>query len=176
MEKKKTIKDIKIPKPSGGFYEIKIDVSMTIYDLRLAISHKYGIDMSKFKIKIGSTIIEDTTVIETTHIFTETITFVYIRMTLTVTTADGQTVIVQINPHDKVISLKQMIAGQTGWGLNQFKLIKGTGEELIDEQSFESQGISYEGFTIMIQFVQRTEVTFKISTPSGKLFVLTTAL
>jgi hypothetical protein len=106
MEKKKTIKDVKIPKPSGGFYEIKIDVSMTIYDLRLAISHKYGIDMSKFKIKIGSTIVEDTTVIETTHIFTETITFVYIRMTLTVTTADGQTVIVQINPHDKVISLK----------------------------------------------------------------------
>jgi hypothetical protein len=112
VEKKKTIKDIKIPKPSGhGFYEIKIDISKTIYDLRFMIHQKYGIDLAKFKIKIGGKIIEDTTVIETTSWETETITFVYIRMTLTVTTSDGQTVIVHINPHDKVISLKENIAG-----------------------------------------------------------------
>lgn len=112
VEKKKTIKDIKIPKPSGhGFYEIKIDISKTIYDLRSMIHTKYGIDLSKFKIKIGGKVIEDTTVIETTQWETQTISFVYIRMTLTVTTSDGQTVIVQINPHDKVISLKQMIGG-----------------------------------------------------------------
>lgn len=177
VEKKKTIKDIKIPKPSGhGFYEIKIDISKTIYDLRFMIHQKYGIDLSKFKIKIGGKVIEDTTVIETTSWETQTITFVYIRMTLTVTTSDGQVVIVQINPHDKVISLKQMIGGQTGWPLDRFALVKGTGETLKDEVSFAEQGISYEGFTIMIQFIQKVEVTFRITTPNGKVVVINTAL
>jgi hypothetical protein len=61
-----------------------------------------------------------------------------------------------------------MIAKQTGWALNKFMLAKGTGERLDDLMTFQSQGISYEGFTIIIRFVQRTEVTFKIVTPAGK--------
>lgn len=69
-----------------------------------------------------------------------------------------------------------MIAKQTGWALNKFMLAKGTGERLDDLMTFQSQGISYEGFTIIIRFVQRTEVTFKIVTPAGKQFSITATL
>merc|ERR1712046_558761 len=69
-----------------------------------------------------------------------------------------------------------MIASQTWGALNKFKLVKGNGEALDDQASFASQGIDYEGFTIIIRFIQHTEVTFKVTTPSGRLFSITATL
>jgi hypothetical protein len=60
--------------------------------------------------------------------------------------------------------------------MDRFSLVKGTGEVLVDDSSFADQGISYEGFTILIQFIQKVEVTFRITTPSGNLVVINTAL
>jgi hypothetical protein len=62
--------------------------------------------MNKFKLKIGTRDLTDTMVIESSGILTETITLYYIRMTLVVTTSDGQEVSVEINPFDKVLSLR----------------------------------------------------------------------
>lgn len=145
-------------------------------ELRKKIQSKYGIDINKFKLKIGTTDLTDTMIIETSGCLTETITLYYIRMTLVVTTADGQEVSVEINPFDKVLSLRNMISTQTRMPLNQFKLTKATGEALVDQNSFASQGITYEGYTLLLMFIQQTQVTFKISTPGGKVFVVTTSL
>jgi hypothetical protein len=60
--------------------------------------------------------------------------------------------------------------------LDKFKLTKATGVPLKDNKSFASQGITYEGYTLILMFVQETSVTFKISTPGGKVFVVTTTL
>jgi hypothetical protein len=105
---------------------------MTILDLRKKIMTKYGIDINKFKLKIGTKELKSSMVIETSGCLTETITLYYIRMTLVVTTADGQEVSVEINPFDKVLSLRNMIASQTGLPLNKFKLTKATGQNLVD--------------------------------------------
>jgi hypothetical protein len=70
---------------------------------------KYGININKFILKIGQKELTDTMIIETSGCLTETITLYYIRMTLSVTTADGQQFSVEINPFDKVISLRNMI-------------------------------------------------------------------
>lgn len=86
---KVTVKDIRIPNPQGGFYEIKIDVSMTILDLRKKIMTKYGININKFVLKIGQQELTDTMTIETSGCLTQTITLYYIRMSLVVTTSDG---------------------------------------------------------------------------------------
>jgi hypothetical protein len=176
MEHKVTVREIKIANPSGGFYVIKIDISKTVYELREQISMHYGIDINKFKFKIGSNVIADDVTIESSGILTGSVTFSYIRMSLTVTTPDGQVVIVQINPNDKVISLRTMIHTQTGWPLDRFTLVKGTGEVLVDDKSFATQGITFEGYTIAIRFIQVTEVTFTIATPQGKTFSVTTTL
>jgi hypothetical protein len=70
QESKVTVKTIKIPNPQGGFYEIKIDISLTILDLRKKIMTKYGIDINKFELKIGTTKLTDTMVIETSGCLT----------------------------------------------------------------------------------------------------------
>jgi len=115
-------------------------------------------------------------VIETSGCLTETITLVYIRMTLVVTTSDGQEVRVEINPFDKVLTLRNMISSSTGLKLSQFSIAKATGAKLVDSQSFAEQGVTYEGYTLLLLFVQQTSVTFKITTPHGRLFVVTTTL
>jgi hypothetical protein len=70
VETKVTVKTVKIPRPSGGFFEIEIDTSKTIYELRQQISIHYGIDINKFKFKIGSRVIDDNISIEQSGILT----------------------------------------------------------------------------------------------------------
>jgi hypothetical protein len=130
QETKITMKTIKIPKPTSGFYEIKIDIALTIKQLRAAIQQKYGLDMNKFKLKTASKELTDSLVIEESGCLEQTIILYYVRMNLVVTTADGQTVNVEINPFDKVISLRNMISGATQLPLNRFKLTKADGTKL----------------------------------------------
>lgn len=92
-------------------------------------------------------------VIETSGCLTQTITLYYTRMSLVVTTSDGQQVSVEVNPFDKVLSLRNAISASTRLPLNQFKLSKATGEALLDNQSFSAQGVSYEGYTLLLIFI-----------------------
>jgi hypothetical protein len=96
---------------------------------------------------------------------------VYKKISLTVTTTDGQIITVVVSPTKKVSEIQAIISQKIGFTVDRFKLVKGDGTQLdVTKTLIESQ--ITESTTLIIVYY-KINVTITINSPTGKVIVVT---
>lgn len=96
---------------------------------------------------------------------------VYKKISLTVTTTDGQVITIVVSPTKKVSEIQAIISQKIGFTVDRFKLVKGDGSDLdLTKTLIESQ---ITDSTTLIIVYYKINVTITINTPTGKVIVVT---
>jgi hypothetical protein len=96
---------------------------------------------------------------------------VYKKISLTVTTSDGQVITLIVSPLKKVSEIKAIISQKGGITVDKFKLVDATGLDLDETFTLVQSGIKQDS-TIIIVFT-KIPVTVTLNTPHGKVIIVT---
>ena len=165
---------VQVKKVSGAVIEIHVNPSETITIIKQRIAEKAGIDIDKFKLETVSGLNltdESKTVYESGIRDHSTLKIVYYKITLTVTTSDNKLITFTVSPTVTVSHIKSIISQKSGFAMDRFKLQKGDGTDLDESKTLLQEGVE-EGTTLIIIYY-KINVTITITTPQGKVIVVT---